>query len=210
MNQLSYYWGKFVQLYLTPRIINNCRIDKTSRVCSGSILNNVFIGKYSYIGHKCSINECEIGNMCSIAGECVIGGSAHPIKWVSTSPVFHAEHNVLEKYFGNKHFKVRTKTIIGNDVWLGSRVMIKGGVHIGNGVVIGMGSVVTKDIPPYEIWAGNPAHKIRDRFEKDISVGINRLSWWNLEEKYFQRLAEYIDDPELFLSEFDRIVHEEK
>ena len=53
--------------------------------------------------------------------------------------------------------------IIGNDVWIGARVIILPGIHVGNGCVIGAGSVVTHDIPDYEIWAGNPAHKIKTR-----------------------------------------------
>jgi len=53
--------------------------------------------------------------------------------------------------------------IIGNDVWIGSRVTILPGVHIGNGVVIGAASVVTKDIPDYAIAAGNPAKIIKYR-----------------------------------------------
>ncbi len=53
--------------------------------------------------------------------------------------------------------------VIGNDVWIGSRVIILPGVHVGKGSVIGAGSVVTKDIEPYSIVAGNPAHLIRRR-----------------------------------------------
>ena len=53
--------------------------------------------------------------------------------------------------------------IIGNDVWLGASVIICDGVTIGDGVVVGAGSVVTKSIPDYEIWAGNPARKIGSR-----------------------------------------------
>ena len=53
--------------------------------------------------------------------------------------------------------------VIGDDVWIGSRSLIMKGVHIGNGAIIGAGSVVTKDVPPYEIWAGNPAHFIKSR-----------------------------------------------
>lgn len=52
---------------------------------------------------------------------------------------------------------------IGNDVWIGSRVTILPGVHIGNGAVIGTGAVVTKDVPEYEIWGGNPARKLKSR-----------------------------------------------
>lgn len=52
---------------------------------------------------------------------------------------------------------------IGNDVWIGSRVTILPGVSIGNGAVIGAGAVVTKDVPDYEVWAGNPARRIKSR-----------------------------------------------
>ena len=52
---------------------------------------------------------------------------------------------------------------IGNDVWIGSRVTILPGVHIGNGAVIGAGAVVTKDVPDYEVWGGNPARFLKSR-----------------------------------------------
>lgn len=61
-----------------------------------------------------------------------------------------------------------SKTIeIGNDVWIGARVIILSGVRVGNGAVIGAGAVVTKDVPDYEIWGGNPAHYLKSRLKKD-------------------------------------------
>jgi acetyltransferase-like isoleucine patch superfamily enzyme len=53
--------------------------------------------------------------------------------------------------------------IIGNDVWIGSRVTILPGVKIGDGAIIGASAVVTKDVEPYSIVAGNPAKKIGSR-----------------------------------------------
>ena len=58
--------------------------------------------------------------------------------------------------------------VIGDDVWIGSRSLIMKGVHIGNGAIIAAGSVVTKDVPPYEIWGGNPAHFLKSRLEKAL------------------------------------------
>ena len=51
---------------------------------------------------------------------------------------------------------------IGNDVWIGGNVVILPGVTIGDGAVIGAGSVVTKDIPPDVVAAGNPCRIIRE------------------------------------------------
>ena len=53
--------------------------------------------------------------------------------------------------------------LIGDDVWIGQRVMIMPGVNIGNGAIIGAGAVVTKDVPPYTIVGGAPAKVIKSR-----------------------------------------------
>lgn len=56
-------------------------------------------------------------------------------------------------------------TIVEDDVWIGHRVTIVGPVTISKGAIIAAGAVVTKDIPPCEIWGGVPAKKIKDRFK---------------------------------------------
>ncbi len=53
--------------------------------------------------------------------------------------------------------------VIGDDVWIGARVIILPGVTVGNGAVLAAGSVVTKDVPAYAVVAGNPARMVRDR-----------------------------------------------
>ena len=60
-------------------------------------------------------------------------------------------------------FEEERPVFVGNDVWLGDRVIILPGVHIGDGCIIGAGSVVTRDIPPYSVAAGVPAKVIKDR-----------------------------------------------
>ena len=56
--------------------------------------------------------------------------------------------------------------IIGNDVWIGARVIVLPGVNIGDGAVIGAGAVVTGNIPPYAVAVGNPAKVVRVRTGK--------------------------------------------
>ena len=62
------------------------------------------------------------------------------------------------------------RTEIGRDVWIGAYVVILAGVKIGDGAIIAAGSVVTKDVPPREIYGGNPARKIKDRFTDPVAV----------------------------------------
>lgn len=57
--------------------------------------------------------------------------------------------------------------VVEDDVWIGHGSTIIGGIRIGRGSIIAAGSVVTKDIPPCEIWGGVPAKKIKDRFTDD-------------------------------------------
>ncbi|WP_414617740.1 acyltransferase [Dyadobacter sp. 32] len=67
-------------------------------------------------------------------------------------------------YFENRTVKDKIKTApihIGNDVWIGANCMILKGVTIGDRSVIGAGSLVNKNIPPDEVWGGNPAKFIR-------------------------------------------------
>ena len=52
---------------------------------------------------------------------------------------------------------------IEDDVFIGVNTIICNSVRIGRGAIVGAGSVVTKDIPPYQVWAGNPAHYIKER-----------------------------------------------
>lgn len=171
MGKLKYYFSKFIKKLHLPAIKNTV-VHKSSNVCDGAHVVNSEIGKYSYIGNYCTIINTDIKAFCSIADNCIIGGAAHLIKWVSTSPAFHDVKNCMSKNFSNHAFETSQKTNIGNDVWIGNNSLIKSGIKIGDGAVIGMSSVVTKDVPSYEIWAGNPSKLIRKRFDDNT---INEL-----------------------------------
>ena len=180
--------------------LRHCRIDRRARVLGGSQLTTVCMGRYSYCGYNCRMTDVTIGAFCSISDAVVVGGAEHPVRFVSTSPVFHEGRNCLGANFSKHAYPRGGHTQVGNDVWIGYGAMLKAGVTVGDGAVIGMGSVVTRDIPPYEIWAGNPARRIRARFDAQTAAGLARSEWWNRPEAEVRALAGSFDDPAGFLA----------
>lgn len=193
--------AKGLKRLFNPPALRSCSVDKTSKVCSGSELNRVTMGRYSYVGNNCFMVNVRIGSFCSIADRCCIGGASHPIERVSSSPVFHEGSNVLGKNFQTFPFQHTHQTTIENDVWIGIGSTVLTGVTIHNGAVVGAGSVVTHDVPAYEIWAGNPARKIRDRFDKETAARIQESEWWNKSDDEIKELSKRFDDVEAFVKE---------
>lgn len=200
MGKLTFYMAKGMRILLHPSAKKNCRIDRTSKVCSGSQLNHVSMDRYSYIGHDCFLNNVSIGPFCSLADGCKIGGAQHQMSYVSTSPVFTEGKNILNANFSMHPDTPDLPTIIGADVWIGMGTIIKGGINIGAGAVIGAGSVLTKDVPPYEIWSGNPAKFIRKRFSEEESAELLASEWWKMPIVDLKNYSDYFNDPQLFLS----------
>ena len=111
----------------------------------------VSLGDYSGIGVNAKIyGRCTIGDYVMMGEDCTIITRNHKFD--------RTDVPMMEQ-----GFEEEKPVCIGNDVWIGDRVMIMPGVHIGDGCVIGAGSVVTRDIPPYSVAAGVPAKVIRSR-----------------------------------------------
>ena len=143
------------------------------------ILRNVILNKHVKVGDYTSINnntviECgSIGNFCSIGVDCIIGPGKHAINYITTSQLL----------YGNRFNGYDAPPIIGNDVWIGSRSIIMQGVKVEDGAIIGAGAVVTKDVPPYAVVGGVPAHVIKYRFSPTtIAKLVNRRLWSNYED----------------------------
>lgn len=195
---LLYLWAKLCKKLRGSAIINS-KLAKTSKVEAGSHIVNSSFGRHSFCGYDCEIINCEVGSFCSIANNVTIGGSHHPIEWVSTSPVFRAGRDSVKKKYAEHEFKDCKRTIIGHDVWIGERALIKQGVKIGIGAVVGMGSVVTKDVEPYTIVAGCPAKVIRKRFDDLIIERLLMSQWWNYGDEMLQKYARYFVKPGIFI-----------
>jgi maltose O-acetyltransferase len=126
----------------------NINIEQNANFGNG---NGIEIGDNSGVGVRCSIRgPLTIGSNVMMGPEVVIITSNHNFSRVDIP--MNIQGSLPQE-----------KVIIGNDVWIGTRVIILPGVRIGNGVIIGAGSIVTKDVPDYAIVAGNPARIIRFR-----------------------------------------------
>lgn len=197
---LSYLYSKFFKIVLQGKSIRNSRIDKTAKIYSGTEFYDSSIGRYSYIGYNSEIHSCDIGAFCSIANGLIVGGAKHPLDWVSTSPVFYDVEGGTGNHLGNHKIEPLKRTSIGNDVWIGSRVIIMQGLKIGTGAVIGAGSVVTKDVPPYAIVAGCPAKIIKYRFDADTIRLLLDGRWWELSDEELTEYSIHINQPNLFVN----------
>jgi len=133
---------------------------------------------------------CRIGDYCSIAdGVEVFMGGYHRPEWVSMYP-FTAFPPFRGNFPGQPHTVGRGDVTIGSDVWLASQCTIMSGVTIGHGAVIAARAVVTRDVPPYAIVAGNPGRVVKYRFDEETIAEMLAIAWWDWPE---ERVLENLD-----------------
>ena len=122
-----------------------------------NIGNYTTIRGNSFIG---SVDEISIGNYCIISNNVKIyDNNNHP-----TTPSIRKQM-CIDGFYGDAWRWTHAEyapVIIDDNVWIGEHVTILKGVHIGQGSVIGCRSVVTKDVPPYSVVAGNPAKVVKE------------------------------------------------
>ncbi len=175
--------GCRLDITVVPRIYNTLLCRKPFELARDVEVNSLVLGAYSYISQGSAIWNSQIGNYVSIARDCLIGMVGHPIDWVTQSPVgymnFFYEH--APSFKPQEKFDFFPKRIVIEDsVWIGARVIITGAkaITVGRGSIVAAGSVVTRDVPPYSIVAGNPAKVIRMRFSESIAMKLEESHWW--------------------------------
>lgn len=122
-----------------------------------------------------------IGRFCAIAAgvRFLLPGANHADLGPSTFPfgVFGPPwDNTMDLVMAAQS---RGDTVVGSDVWLGYQALVMPGVTIGHGAVVAAASVVSRDVPPYAVVAGNPARLVRMRFEPDDVERLLRSAWWD-------------------------------
>lgn len=181
---------RFIKYYLS-KIIYKPKLGKNVQIIGYAVFGpEVEVGDYSYFNDNARIHNIKIGKYTRIAKN---------FQYISTCKEYMHFSNY--KFWGLENSPlITTKPLeklnynwshcyIGNDVWIGENVTIVGEVHIGDGAVIGANSVVTKDVEPFTIVAGNPAHYIKYRLDSSSIEKLMLLKWWDwsikeLYEKY--------------------------
>lgn len=196
------YWMLIGRFLISSRF-SNVRASRKSFILQSSFegnnklggkacLVNTSLGAYSYV-EGATLGNCRVGRFCSIGPESIVGGlGRHPVDLISTSPVFYSTQNQVGTTFATKSlFQESPATEIGNDVWIGARVVVLDGVKIGDGAIVAAGAVVAKDVPPYSLVGGVPAKLIRYRFSDEDRAVLLRLQWWNWDPSLIRKLSPY-------------------
>lgn len=206
----KYLYKVFKSCYLrnkgvlvSPHAFFNQRteFEGTNVIHRGTCISGSIIGYGTYIGENSFFPNCQIGRFCSIASNIKVVVPTHPTStFVSTSPMFFSPLKQNGKTFCKKSkFKEfltvdNRYVIIGNDVWIGEGVTIKGGVRIGDGAIVAMNACVTKDVPPYAIVGGMPAKIIRYRFTDEQIRFLLDFQWWNKPIDWIQLHADEFEN----------------
>ena len=132
---------------------------------------------YPFIGDRLII-----GRFCAIAegARFIMNGAKHAMSGFSTYP-FNIFGHGWEEGFDEPTWKreIRGDTVVGNDVWIGMEAVIMPGVNIGHGATAAAKAVVTHDVPPYAIVAGNPAKVVKTRFDQRTVDRLLKVAWWD-------------------------------
>lgn len=159
---------------------------------------NIEIGDYTYYddpaGPEGFVERCVlyhypfvgdrlvIGRFCALAEgvQFIMNGANHALRGFSTFP-FNIFGNGWERGFDVSTWADAQKgdTVIGHDVWIGYGAVIMPGIKIGHGAIVAAKAVVSRDVPPYAIVAGNPARVVKMRFDDQVIDRLLQLAWWD-------------------------------
>jgi len=145
------------------------KLGPTVRIGPGTRLEGkIEIGNQtSLVGMTLIQGDVKIGDNVVIASHCAVRGINHDYDVCNALP------------YGTDY--VMRKIIIEDNVWIGSNVKIIPGVHIGEGAIVGMGAVLTKNVPPCAVVAGNPAKVVKYR-------NIEQYERLKTEKKYLNQI----------------------
>ena len=163
-------------------VTRDSRFGKFCKVGARTTNIETEFGDYSYAVNDCEIVYADIGKFVSIGAMVGINPANHPMERAAQAHFTYRSWQYFEDVPDEaEEFERRRarRVTIGPDAWIGRAAIVLPGRGIGTGAIVGAGAVVTRDVAPYTIVAGNPARVIRRRFPEPIAERLTRLSWWD-------------------------------
>lgn len=161
MKSIYYFFLRKIRVYLALKRVKSCK----GKLYIGG---KTIFSKNTFLGYNTNFNGMTInGN-----GSVTIGDNFHSGTDCLIITSIHNYDNGMAIPYDDTH--IIKDVVIEDNVWIGDRVIILGGVKIGEGAIIQAGAVIIKDIPPLAIAGGNPAKVFKER---------NRIHYYSLKEK---------------------------
>lgn len=160
----------------------DCVLGPFTEVGAGTRLSNVRLGAYSYCDRLCDLANARIGRFANIAAMARVGATDHPLETASLHHFLYRSDDYWDDVAPDGDWFARRAgrlAHLGHDTWIGAGAQVKPDVTVGTGAVVGAGALVTRDVAPYAIVAGNPARLLRMRFPADVAAGLMALAWWD-------------------------------
>lgn len=175
------------KLGLTPLVhptasVRDSRLGRYTEVGARTSLVETVLDDYSYIVEDGDVIYTAIGKFCSIARMVRINPGNHPMERASQA---HFTYRASAYFDGETDetaffdWRRGQRVTIGHDVWIGHGAIVLPGRSVGTGAVIAAGAIVTRDVAPYTIVAGVPAHVVRRRFSETVGERLLELAWWD-------------------------------
>lgn len=168
-------------------------------------LDNISVGRYTYgpieVSTSAKNPHLHIGSFCSIAsGVIFLTGNEHPLDRLSTYPF-------SVQLLGQSEPEALSKggIVVDDDVWIGLGALILDGVHVGQGAVIAARAVVTKDVEPYAVVGGCPAHTIKKRFDEETIRELLKIDWSLVDADFVRAHPEWFVDNAASASSAERV-----
>lgn len=174
--------------------LRDCRLGRFTEIGASARLHEVTLGDYSYCDRFAELAYTSVAKFANIAAFVRVNPGNHPMHRAS---LHHFQYRAGAYWPGvedeAEFFAWRRARAcrIGNDTWLGHGAIVLAGRGVGDGAVVGAGAVVTRDVAPYTIVAGNPARTIRARFPAPVAARLAGLAWWDWDH---DRLAAALPD----------------
>jgi phosphonate metabolism protein (transferase hexapeptide repeat family) len=175
-------------------VVRKSSFGKYCKVGARTTIIESTIGDYSYAVNDAEIVYTDIGKFTSIGPLVGLNPGNHPMLRASQAHFTYQSWQYFEDAEDEptiRDGRRQQRVTIGHDAWIGRAAIVLPGRTVGTGAVVGAGAVVTRDVAPYTIVAGNPARVIRDRFAPEIVARLQALAWWDWPHR---RLRAALDD----------------